>query len=85
MTSILGKTKRRLQAHTSTVADHTKATGHIIKWDHFDILATGKTDCHDKMKRNLVSAKTNPKYKSNKYVNATLRHTRSRAVSIVFK
>jgi len=31
---------------TSAIADHIKATGHNIKWDHFDILASGKTDYH---------------------------------------
>ena len=55
----IGKTKRRLHDrktehfkalvkndHTSAIADHVKTTGHNIKWDHFDILASGKTDCH---------------------------------------
>ena len=53
----IGKTKRRLHDrktehfkalakndNTSAIADHVKATGHNIKWDHFDILAKGKTD-----------------------------------------
>jgi len=26
---------------TSAIADHMKTTGHNIKWDHFDILASG--------------------------------------------
>ena len=53
----IGKTKRRLHDrktehfkalskcdHTSAIADHMKTTGHNIIWDHFDILASGKTD-----------------------------------------
>ena len=28
--------------HTSAIADHITSTGHNIKWDNFDILATGK-------------------------------------------
>ena len=36
--------------NTSAIADHVKATGHNIKWDHFDILAKGKTDYHCKIK-----------------------------------
>ena len=49
----IGKTKRRLHdrksehfkaltqvGHASAVADHTISTGHNIKWDHFEILAT---------------------------------------------
>ena len=52
-----GKTKRRLhdrktehfealskRDHSCTNADHVKTTDHDIKWDHFDILASGKTD-----------------------------------------
>ena len=59
----IGKTKRRLHDrktehfkalakndNTSAIADHVKATGHNIKWDHFDILAKGKTDYHCKIK-----------------------------------
>ena len=55
----ISKTKRRLhdrKTHhfkalaendtTLAIADHVKATGHNIKWDHFDILAKGKTDYH---------------------------------------
>ena len=51
----IGKTKRRLQdrktehfraltsnSHSSAIADHMTQTGHRIKWDHFDILATGQ-------------------------------------------
>ena len=47
----IGKTKRRLHDrktehfkalakndNTSAIADHVKATGHNIKWDHFDII-----------------------------------------------
>ena len=56
----VGKTKRRLDDrktehfkallksdHFSAVADHSKTIGHI-KWDHFYILAFGKTDYHCK-------------------------------------
>ena len=56
------KTKRRLHVrktehfkalpksdHSSAIADHVKTTGHNIKWDHFDILASGKTDFHCKI------------------------------------
>ena len=53
----IGKKKRRLHGrktehfkaltkseNTSAIADHIKTTGHNINWDHFDILASGKTD-----------------------------------------
>jgi len=39
--------------HSSAVADHDKNTGHNIKWDHFDILAPGKTDYHCKFEETL--------------------------------
>ena len=40
--------------------DHIKATGHIIKWDHFEILASGKTDYHCKIKEILFIQELNP-------------------------
>ena len=60
----IGNTKRRLHDrktehfkallkddHSSAIADHVKNTGHNIKWDHFNILASGKlkTDYHCKV------------------------------------
>ena len=52
----IGKTKRRLHdrktehfealtksCQVSVVADHITSTGHSIKWDHFVILATGRS------------------------------------------
>ena len=32
---------------------HSTATGHNINWDHFEILASGKTDYHCKIKETL--------------------------------
>ena len=62
----IGKTKRRLydrktehfkalakNDNTSAIADYVKATGHNFNWDHFDILAKGKTDYHCKIKETL--------------------------------
>ena len=62
----IGKTKRNLydrktkhfkallkHDHSSAIADHVKTTGHSIKWDHFDILASSKTDYHCKVKETL--------------------------------
>ena len=45
------------QEHTSAIADHIKATGHYIKWDHFEVLASGKTDYHCKIKETLFIQK----------------------------
>jgi len=39
--------------HTSAIANYVKSTGHSIKWDHFDILASGETDYHCKIKELL--------------------------------
>ena len=59
----IGKTELRLHGrkseyfkaltcneNTSAIADHVKVTGHNIKWDHSDILASWKTDQHCKIK-----------------------------------
>ena len=46
--------------NTSAIADHVKATVHNIKWDHFDILAKGKTDYHRKIKETLYIHELEP-------------------------
>ena len=56
--SYTGKTKRRLHGrktehfkgitstcHASAIADHVTTTGHNFKWDNFEILAKGRSDC----------------------------------------
>ena len=47
------------------IADHVKATGHNIKWDHFDILAKGKTDYHCKIKETLYIQELEPAFNVN--------------------
>ena len=67
------KTKRRLQdgktkhfkapakqEQTSAIPDSIKATGHNIKWDHFDFIASGKTDYHCKIKETFFIQELNP-------------------------
>ena len=39
-----------------------KTTGHNIKWDHFDILASGKTDYHRKIKETLFIQELKPDF-----------------------
>ena len=46
-------------------ADHVKTTGHNIKWDHFDILASGKTDYHCKIKETLLIQELKPAFNVN--------------------
>ena len=41
--------------HASAVADHTISTGHNIKWDHFEVLATEKSDLQRKIKANALN------------------------------
>ena len=63
----IGKTKRRLHdrktehfkaltnvGHASAVAYHAISTGHNIKWDHFEVLASGKSDLQCKIKETLT-------------------------------
>ena len=49
----------------SAVADHVKTTGHNIKWDHFEILASGKTDYHCKIKETLFIQELKPAFNVN--------------------
>ena len=53
------------QEHTSAIVDHIKATGHNIKWDHFEILASGRTDYHSKIKETLFIQELNPTLNTN--------------------
>ena len=67
------KTKRRLHdrktehfkgitssCHASAIADHVTSTGHNLKWDHFEILAKGRSDTHCKIKETLLIQELKP-------------------------
>ena len=71
----IGKTKRRLHdrktehfkaltsnSHSSAIADHMTQTG---QWDHFDILATGQSDLHCKIKETLLIRDLKPALNEN--------------------
>ena len=45
--------------------DHMTHTGHKIKWDHFDILATGQSDLHCKIKETLLIRDLKPTLNEN--------------------
>ena len=51
--------------HPSAIAEHIKTTGHNIKWDHFDILASGKTDYHCEIKETLLIQELKPAFNVN--------------------
>ena len=60
----IGKTKRRLHdretEHFKAIADHVTSTGHNLKWDHFDILAKGRSDTQCKIKETLLIKELKP-------------------------
>ena len=69
----IGKMKRRLHDrktehfkgitssyHASAIADHVTSTGHNLKWDHFEILAKGRSDTHCKIKETLLIQELKP-------------------------
>ena len=68
-----GKTIRRLRDrktehfkaltknfHESAIADHVFSTIYRIKWDHFEILATDRSDKHCKIKESLFICDLKP-------------------------
>ena len=74
----IGKTKRRLHdrkvehfkaltqvGHTSAVANHAISSGHNIKWDHFQVLASGRCDLHCKIKEPLLIRDLEPTLNDN--------------------
>ena len=46
-------------------ADHVKTIGHNIKWDHFDIFASGKTGYHCKVNETLFIQDLQPALNAN--------------------
>ena len=50
---------------SSAIADLITATGHNIKWDHFEILASGKTDYYCKIEGTLFIQDLKPAFKVN--------------------
>ena len=74
----IGKTKRRLHdrktehfkalsqiGHAFAVAEHSISTGHNIKWDHFEILASGQCDLQRKIKETLLIRDLKPALNEN--------------------
>ena len=74
----IGKTKRRLHdmktehfkgissaCHASAIADHVTSTGHNLKWDHFGILAKGRSGIHCKIKETLLIKELKPTLNDN--------------------
>ena len=49
----------------SAIADYIISTGHNIKWDHVEILASGKTDLHCKIKETLFIQELQPSLNAN--------------------
>ena len=44
----------------SAIAGHVSSTGHNLKWDHFEILAKGRSDTHCKIKETLLIQELKP-------------------------
>ena len=74
----IGKTKRRLRdrktehfkapttnCRESAIADHVFLTNHRIKWDHFEISQTGRSDMHCKIKESLLIRDLKPALNEN--------------------
>ena len=51
--------------HASAVAEHSISTGHNIKWDHFEILASGQCDLQCKIKETLLIRDLKPTLNEN--------------------
>ena len=60
MTEKLNILKVTSTCHASAIADHVTSTGHNLKWDHFEILAKGRSDTHCKIKETLLIQELKP-------------------------
>ena len=54
-----------LKCHESAIADHVFLTNHKIKWDHFEILATDRSDMHNKIEGSLLIRDLKPALNEN--------------------
>ena len=50
---------------TSAIADHITSTGHNIKLDHSEILATGRSDIHCRIRESLLIKDLKPSLDEN--------------------
>ena len=51
--------------HASAVADHVISTGHNIKWDHLEVLASGKSNLQCKTKETPLFNDLKPSLNTN--------------------
>ena len=49
----------------AAIADHVTSTGHNLTWDHFEILAKGRSDTHCKIKETLLIRELKPTLNDN--------------------
>ena len=63
---MIGRLNKALtqDCHASALADHVISNGHNIKWDHFEIIATGKSDLL-KIKETLLISELKPSLNEN--------------------
>ena len=61
----ISKHSRRMVKHQLAIADHITSTGHYINWDHFEILATGRSDIHCRIKESLLIKDLKPSLNEN--------------------
>ena len=54
-----------LRLSHKALADHVVSTRHNIKWDHYDILATGKSDLQCKIKETVLISELKPSLNEN--------------------
>ena len=50
---------------TSAIADHITSSEHNIKWDQFEILATGRSDIHCRIQESLLIKDLKPSLDEN--------------------
>ena len=61
----LGSFSRAINALSPSFHTKTSSTGHHLKWDHFDILARGRSDIHCKIKETLLIRDLKPALNEN--------------------
>ena len=60
-----GRRMASSNSHSYAIADHMTQTDHRFKLDHFDILVTGQSDIHCKIKETLLIRDLKPALNEN--------------------
>ena len=67
-TAVVTWETKQIRKKVGALADHVTSTGHSLKWDHFEVLAKGRSNPYCKIKETLLIKDLKPTL--NEYVSS---------------